>query len=115
MKALRGMLAVLVLLAFIFTVIPLARAGPTKEKAFTHQAVLTETVAPTVANVPPMTVGYDVICNLTNAVIRAGNAQSISADTPEQVRQSTTVAERINQTLSTRGDTKQAPRIVLLA
>lgn len=103
MKALRGMLAVLVLLAFIFTVIPLARAGPTNDQAATEQATV-EAMPIVVDSVPPMTTGFDVICNISSA-----------ADTSGMSRLSSTVAERSANEAATVRTARSAPHYVMLA
>lgn len=102
MKAIRGMLAVLVLLAFIFTAIPLARAGPTNEPTVTEQAIV-EAVPIVVDSVPPMTTGFDVICNITN----------VAADTSDMSRLSSTGDKRLLNETSTVRTARSAPLVML--
>lgn len=78
-----------VALIFSMVSIALARGEPAKQKAFTTQSVASVDVTPVVASVPPMTVGYDVICNLATLT----TVQPVTADTSANRRQSTTVAE----------------------
>ena len=74
--------------------IALARGAPSKEKAFSDQAIVSVRVAPAVANVPPMTTGFDVIQNMTTAYPRLANANNQDVDTSARGSRSTTVAER---------------------
>lgn len=84
----RGMLTAFVLMAFALSIIALARGAPDK-KTFTDQAIVSVSVAPTVANVPPMTNGFDVIQNYSTAYSRFASA-SVFADTSAVTGLSTT-------------------------
>lgn len=93
MKRLISMLMPIVLIAMVIS-FALARGAPNEQNIFTDQAIVSVDVSPTVASVPPMTIGYDVICNLsTPAIDRAGTAQSMT-DTSEATGLSTTGDER---------------------
>lgn len=89
-------LAIVTVLCWAMASVALARGAPTKN-AFTTAAVSVDAVMPTVAlrNVPPMTAGYDVICNLsTPAEPRVSNAVSLEAVISAKTRLSTTGDER---------------------
>jgi len=86
--------------------IALARGAPEKQKAFAVEQVMTVDVAPMVASVPPMTVGYDVILNISE------KQTTHTAVTTERRRQSTT---RAVQSGATRSHNRAAPAFVLLA
>jgi hypothetical protein len=80
--------------------IALARGAPEKQKAFTAQAIVSVHVAPTVANVPPMTTGFDVILNISPAFPRLANVNQYT-DTSERGSRSTTGDERKSTSAST--------------
>ena len=92
----RKSLSLAIVAAFMLCMasIALARGAPTREKAFSDQAIVSVHVAPTVANVPPMTTGFDVIQNITTAYPRLANVNNQDSDTSGTREQSTTVAER---------------------
>lgn len=76
-----------------------ARA-PTKKVFLRHQASIPTAAEIQIVSIPPLTVGYDVICNLSTA-------QSVAADSSASLRLSTTVAERARSASS--GTTHQLP------
>jgi hypothetical protein len=113
MKKLISMLMPVVLIAMTISFAS-ARGAPNEQNPFTDQAIVSVDVSPTVANVPPMTVGYDVICNLsTLAIDRAGNAQYIT-DTSEATGLSTTGDERNSLSASTSYRARSAPQPALV-
>lgn len=111
MKSLTGMLLAFVLIAFSFaSVVTLARGAPTKDQAFTRQAVVAE--APVIAEQPSaLSVAYQ-----NEAAPRVANAVHVYTVTTEQKRQSTTVGWRsINANQSGASYVLRAPCVVLLA
>lgn len=108
MKLTRLRPVLVALLVISLVSIALARAAPTKEKVITDQAIVSVQAAPVIASVPPMTVGYDVICNLSTA------RQSASVDTSTQLRLSATVDWRNLQLASYRARSGPQPAMVLL-
>jgi hypothetical protein len=95
-------LAIVTVFVLCMATFALARGAPTRQKAFTAHAVVSAHVAPTVANVAPMTLGYDVIENMSTAYPRprlASVNQYIA--TAERGSRSTTVAEHKIQSAST--------------
>ncbi|MEK6281845.1 MAG: hypothetical protein AABN95_15945 [Acidobacteriota bacterium] len=92
-KLVVSMLMSIVLVAMVIS-FALARGAP-NENAFTDQATVSVDVSPTLASVPPMTVGYDVIQNIsTPAAPHVANVQLAASDISAQVRQSTTGDKR---------------------
>jgi low affinity Fe/Cu permease len=98
MKSLVGFLLVFALVVMSVSV-AVARGAP-QQKAFAVEQVMTVEVAPTVASVPPMTVGFDVIQNISES------KTLLNSRIMERWRQSTTVDRYIS---------KAAPAYVLLA
>ncbi len=87
-------LATVAVLVLCMASIALARGAPSKEKAFSDQAIVSVQVAPVLTSVPPMTTGFDVIQNLsTPAYLRPANANGLT-DTSEMTGLSTTGDER---------------------
>lgn len=109
MKIVSVFLAVVLMVAVAS--IALARGAPAKQKAFSHQSVSVDAVTPIVAlrNVPPMTTGYDVICNLAQA------AKIVSADTSARSKLSATVDWRGFRTNAYLTRSGPQPALVLLA
>ena len=112
MKKVLSMLMSIALVAIVIS-FALARGTPTQDNAFTDQAIVSVDVSPTVANVPPMTVGYDVIQNLsTPAYPRLASANHYT-DTSEASRLSTTGDERNLQSASTSYRARSGPLVLL--
>lgn len=112
-----GSVAIVAVLVLCMASIALARGAPTKQKAFTSQAVVSVQVAPVVANVPPMTTGFDVIENIsTPAYSRLATANQYSADTSATLRLSSTVDWRtLTSSVTRQARSGPQPRIELLA
>lgn len=107
------LLGFLLVLTMVFASIALARGAP-NENAFTQAAVSVD--APVVANVPPMTVGYDVICNITTpAYSRFASVSQYISDISGETGLSTTVAERGFTSGRLTSRTGPQPDLVLLA
>lgn len=106
------LLGLLLVMTMVFASIALARGAP-NENAFTQAAVSVD--APAVANVPPMTVGYDVICNITTPAYSRMAIAQYTADTSVETGLSTTVAERGSTSGRLTSGTGPQPRLVLLA
>lgn len=98
----RGILAVLMLFTFSVTMLALveARGAPPTDHSFAVAKVQVSPVAPMVSSVPPLTVGYDVIQNLSDSKTITPSV------TTERRRQSTTGAWQI---------VRRGPEIVMLA
>lgn len=88
--------------------IALARGAPEKQKAFVVEQVMTVEVAPYVASVPPMTVGFDVIQNISK------NETRQLPVTTDRRRQSTT-GERHSLNSDSLSLKALRPELVLLA
>lgn len=85
----------------------LARGAPTSKQNITAEQMIAPSAETpiVIASVPPLTTGYDVICNITNV-----------ADTSAESRLSTPVDWRsINANHMTASNSLPAPRIVLLS
>jgi hypothetical protein len=109
MNRLRKSLSIFAMLAvMLVATIALARGAPPGKHAFTSQAVVAELAPPIVASVPPLTTGYDVICNLsTRTDVIAGFDSYRYTDSSGATGLSTTVADRSTNVTQ--------PAIVLLA
>ncbi len=108
-------LAIVAVFLLCMATIALARGAPTKDKAFSDQAIVSVHVTPTVANVPPLTIGFDVILNMTTATFRAGNARHYASDTSAMREQSTTGDERARQSASYSARSGPSLSLVMLA
>lgn len=109
LNVLRPVLVVMLILSVVSFALATARhvvPGATDQVAI----VSVENTAPVIApqNVPPMTVGYDVICNLSTA------RQSTSADTSAWLRLRTPVDWRSNKIESNPTRLRPAPAVTLL-
>lgn len=97
----RLIFAVLMVLALVAatSAIPQARGAPQADQSFAVARVIATPEAPMVSSVPPLTVGYDVIQNLSESKTLKPSV------TTERRRQSTTGAWRRD---------KRGPEIVML-
>jgi hypothetical protein len=105
----RQIVAVLMLFALVAatSATAFARGAPPSKKSFVTASVIVTPEAPVVSSVPPLTVGYDVIQNLSES-------QTLKTSvTTERRRQSTTGARRAD--LKQSHTSNQTPEIVLLA
>lgn len=113
----KKLIGFIVIMAFVMATASMAfaRGAPTKEKVFTHQAIVVDVVAPNVAlrSVPPRTVGYDVICNLSKTDVIANF--DTKTNTTGKVRQSATGAWRSTNANQPAHTSRAAPDIALLA
>jgi hypothetical protein len=107
--------AIVAVFMLCMTSVALARGAPTREKAFSDQAIVSAHVAPVVANVPPMTTGYDVIENIsTPAFSRLASANHYSVDTSATLRLSATVDWRTLTSASIARSARSGPNSVLV-
>jgi hypothetical protein len=104
--------SVLMVIAFAISIAVVARAAPTKQKAFTSNAAV-EMLSPTVASVPVMT-GYDVIQNLTEPRDLSIAQNTFDVDTSAQMRLSSTRANRSERATSI-GNARSSPEILMIA
>lgn len=86
----RKTLMTLLAIAFMVSIVAVARAAPTKKKAFTSNAAV-EMVSPELATVPTMS-GYDVIQNITTEQRDLSIAQNTLDANTAQMRLSPTRA-----------------------
>jgi hypothetical protein len=75
-----ALMAMLVVFSFVLSTVARAREGPTKQTIAVEQVMVD---APIVASIPPMTIGYDVICNLATNQIPS-RAQPARVSTAER-------------------------------
>lgn len=111
----KRLIGFIVIMAFAMATASMAfaRGAPTKEKAFTHQAIVVDAVAPNVAlrTTPPLTVGHASLIETTDVI--AGF--DTETNTKRATELSTTGDWRSTNANQPARTSRAAPEIVQLA
>lgn len=108
MKNLIHTLLAVVMLVAVLALCDATRGAPTKHQVSEQVSAIQAPAPIVVASVPPQTVGFDVICNITNV-------ERIGAVTLQELRLSPTGAWRLPNATLPESMQLPAPTIVLLA